>query len=608
MVFLLHKLAGIYSPEQQLVEERTRMRLLKNVIFSFLIISSGFCYAWPPSKDQVTSIMDKVYNDPTGKKVLIANILIKNVNNDILDQLPKAVFNKILSNMVKRYGADLDKFSSLLVSSSKFDVPNQSGILMEIYLPDAYKTDRLYVEEMIAQKGMSTILKMDKNTFNEAIAPFYPSKAAIVEDAETNPWPSAIKPSGITTTPIPAPEEIRMSGYSTVSNSTGHRNDQAEGRPVTEKLGDYILGIMDKTYANKEQMQKDFKAFRLKDIFDFARKSVEEMTTDLFYNGHLSEESINILSDEEVFKVIIKAVRVKKDITEFCNYLHGQVEEMIQEVGDDHLDLDWEKGLVLSEKKLYEATATVTDARAMIKWFKAQVNKGTEPEAIVKQKLNLFSNENMLVLLDEIKSTESLDIENTLLSQFEAIIEAKQLNNCDMEDVASKYEETKTYLKQQKDLDILNKRLGQSFNTEKVDVDKNVNKVLDLFIKQDGKLLTEEFVKIFFGTGIRDFKDGLNYQVKQYMEDTKIKSKFLVLSLLVLGSNDYILVKDKQVPIERYITRFMAQGNRRFLFALKDLDINAMVREGVKRDVATKVSERVKTIIELEKKTSKGME
>ena len=560
-------------------------------MFVSLIIYSALCFAGPDD-DRVISIMNKIYHDPTGRKVEIAEILIKRVNNNVLDKISKVTLNKFLSNLALKYGEQPKELSYLLFSDADKDLPAQIDLLIDIYSLD--KKDSKYIELMIKEKGMSKLVKMDKNDLGNMLISLYEPK----EESSKEIVPQIEEIKDITPS---EPEEVRMSGLRAKNYNVEDDSKATGNSSVTEKLGDYIMACLERIYHSQEQAVKQFKTLKLKNIDQFVKESVKEMTIDLFSDAHLSLESLTLLSDREVFGEITKALGIKKNIPEFFDYLSDKVKEMIQDDRVKYLvDPDWKKGLEESKKELYRMTSGSSDYSAMTKWLRSQIKNKVAISDIVDSKRYLFTDENVLALLDEAKSAESLAIETTILAQFESLLKVKRLNGDDVSLLVIEYKKTKKYLETEKDVNIFSNRLDALLGVKNGDVDK----ALDALIEKDGKLDTEDAVNLFFGTKKRESKDGLNYQAQQIIDKEGIKSKFLLLYLLVLGNNDLFTIKDKQVPTETYFAKFLSQGNKRFFFALKELDIDNMIKDVVKKDLTAKIGERIKRVIDLSRRSN----
>ena len=104
------------------------MNKFKVTIFSFILITSGFCYAGPDG--HLTRL---ITNDPTGKKAAVADVFERHEDELLLDSFSKIEINAILSKLAEKYGDDPEVLGNLLVSKSEKDIPAQIDILMTIY-------------------------------------------------------------------------------------------------------------------------------------------------------------------------------------------------------------------------------------------------------------------------------------------------------------------------------------------------------------------------------------------------------------------------------------------------------------------------------------------
>jgi len=602
VVFLLHKTFGVLCPIIEPIKELAIMNLLRKIILVSMIVSSGFCFGGPKD-DLVISIKNKIYNDPIGKKVEIAEILIRRVNNDVLDKISKIDFNRLLSKLVLKYGEEPKSFSYFLFSDADEEVSTQAAFLIEVYALD--KEDIDYVELMIKETGMSKLLQMEKKELGKTLITFYKSKDILSDKSPQQlEWPNVIEISEPKVIK-PIDEEIRTTGIPNKNHVAEGETKRTESRSVIDRLADYIIHNIYSIYLNEEKANKQFKDLKLKSLKQFVEKSLEDMTIDLFYEGHLTDESINLLSDSEVFGEITKTLGLRKDMPEFCDYLSSRVKRMIEVMdGKKLVNDEWEEGLEGARVKLYGTTSNPTDEPAMMKFIRAQIKNKVELSDIIKKRPELFTDENLLYVLKEARETESLKVEEVRLSLFESLLEAKKLKGDNVVTLENEYKSTKTYLDKEKDLNIFETRLEALLGIKEGDVVK----ALDLLIKNEGKLTTESYIELFFGTKKREFKDGLSYRAQRNINGTGVKEKLSLLYLLVLGNNDSLMVKGKQVPVENLFAKFLSQGNKKFFYSLESLDVEKFIKEAVRNEVTTKISERVKVIIEMSKRAGKEVE
>ena len=240
--------------------------------------------------------------------------------------------------------------------------------------------------------------------------------------------------------------------------------------------------------------------------------------------------------------------------------------ELILEVKDKGLSLDTrrtetEKGPSLADN--------VHRMKAMIEQNVRR--SGMTMARIIKIDPDLFSDENIIYLLDRAKDASSKEEEMVLMESIHSLIDAKEATGLSIGDeLKNKYIDVVEYLDGEKDMFTV-AHLEKELNFS--DADDAITKLLN-----KGGELDEKMAKLLFGTAERNFEDSLCSYVEKYNTDINVRNRFFVLVLLVMANKAEVKIDGKPFDVPTRIVEMMKK-NSEFYKEFKLFNIQEEVRK-----------------------------
>lgn len=375
------------------------------------------------------------------------------------------------------------------------------------------------------------------------------------------------------------------------SNSAFHYNDyysEPDDNSLRSKLEVYILRALERTLPgpkNELKRLNELNDFDLRTTLDYAEHAMEEMHMELFEEGKLLPHSIELLYDKEIRSRLSMILGIKGGLIGLCDYLRKLMVTGKGVWSEDKSDPDWVEFLNTFERSDCEKRTPASDGLTMLREITKKIKDGKTLQKIAKEEPGLVSDENIMSLLNEAKKTVNRNKEDLYMSQVSELIEVKLSSGAGVGKALQElYSRTQNYLDSgEKDRNILDQRLMESFNTDSSDIKKILNKL----ISKDGKLDKKGFVALF-GTPERNSMDSLYHLMQNYQSDDELKMLFLFLNVLIIADKQFV---DKSLPIAEYMEKFMSGESEWVKNGIKSSN-------NVVEEIAKKVGLDAKVIIE----------
>jgi hypothetical protein len=128
--------------------------------------------------------------------------------------------------------------------------------------------------------------------------------------------------------------------------------------PITAKtkLIDYFMAVME-ALNSQEYASKEFPKLQLMTDKDLVLKAINEMSMELIDDGHLSDMSINLLSDKEVRAKMISILNARSQKGIF-DAIKAQVSENSE---GQEIDPEWENSLQSTKLTVAQIKSTISD-------------------------------------------------------------------------------------------------------------------------------------------------------------------------------------------------------------------------------------------------------